>query len=565
MNKGVRICLDLTRPNTQTVFVRIIWNPTECTQFFSLPAWTPGSYTIRDHVQFMHSVNAKQNNKNIEIKRLSVNTWQLESSVNLPLELEYEIEARSLTVRTSYMDNNFASLCLASILVEVKGFKKSQYLIEINKPINWDLVTPLKGNGVLQADNFDELVDSPIHLGNFDRLDFSVRGYAHQINIHGTTPQALPKSLLSDISRICETTCNLIQTDPPSGDRYQFILLLLDQGYGGLEHDNSCVLHYSWKRLCEPSGYRKLLQLIGHEYLHQWNIRRLRPDDYIIYNYNEARISDTLWFVEGVTSYFDLVLPYIAGLSKLDDLLEDFSDEIKRFYSTNGRKIQTLNDSSREAWVKLYKSTKASLNTQISYYNYGTIIALCLDIKLRIVGSSLASILRQMWKNFGESSIGYRNHDIFKLINSLDISISSQLESWLDTTDTLELEPILSLVGLTLSSSSEILSNIGLELNEQDDHVNIERVDLNSPAQAAGLVSGDILISINEFHIRSIHVSKLVFKNFDEYTILYSRTGRIYKTKIQGITIKENACQVSINQNANKAQKEFREKWLEFF
>ena len=94
--------------------------------------------------------------------------------------------------------------------------------------------------------------------------------------------------------------------------------------------------------------------MIGHEYLHQWNVRRLRPKEYIIYDYNQPVISDSLWFAEGITSYYDLALPFIAGLTTKNEFLDDLSEEISLVLSTRGRKFQSLADSSRETWIKLY-------------------------------------------------------------------------------------------------------------------------------------------------------------------------------------------------------------------
>ncbi|MFL0781997.1 MAG: signal protein PDZ, partial [Prochlorococcus sp.] len=67
-----------------------------------------------------------------------------------------------------------------------------------------------------------------------------------------------------------------MQSAPPCGNRYQLVIQMLDQGYGGLEHDHGAVLQYSWGAMTGTDGYRQLLQLVGHEYLHQWNVRRLR-------------------------------------------------------------------------------------------------------------------------------------------------------------------------------------------------------------------------------------------------------------------------------------------------
>ena len=53
--------------------------------------------------------------------------------------------------------------------------------------------------------------------------------------------------------------------------------------------------------------------------------------------------------------------------------------------------------SAEEAWVKLYKATPASRDSQVSYYRLGAAVAFCLDVRLRSLGSSLAALLRHLW------------------------------------------------------------------------------------------------------------------------------------------------------------------------
>ena len=174
--------------------------------------------------------------------------------------------------------------------------------------------------------------------------------------------------------------------------------------------------------LTNDDGYRKLLQIIGHEYFHQWNIRRLRPKEYVTYNYTKAIISEGLWFAEGVTSYFDLAIPMIAGITSPDDFLIDLSNDITSILNTPGRHIHSLSDSSKEAWVKLYNSTPASKESQINYYKFGTILSLCLDIKLRLYESSLAELLRNLYQKFNNNckQLGIIARSVCRGLNFVD-------------------------------------------------------------------------------------------------------------------------------------------------
>ena len=182
-----------------------------------------------------------------------------------------------------------------------------------------------------------------------------------------------------------------MQSDPPSRAPYQLVLQLLDQGYGGLEHDNASVM-YSGPVCRRRVGCGAFA--VDHEYLHQWNVRRLRPRDYVPYRYDKPVVSEGLWFAEGVTSCFDLFLP-LLGLLQSSRLAGGPGGRSSHVLLNPGTQLQSLADSSREAWVRLYKQTPANARSQVSYYRLGTAIAFCRDVGLvrRITGSHPAAAL----------------------------------------------------------------------------------------------------------------------------------------------------------------------------
>ena len=384
------------------------WTPQWNRQILQLPVWTPGSYTVRDHAQHLHSLRLSNGSTVQKVRRLSPSRWLCELTTLEPVTLSYAIESRDLTVRTGLLDPDFASLSLASVAMEIEGFRWMPHHLEVSAPSHWQVHLPLESSvkGWLAPD-FDALIDTPLHAGPFAVEPFTVHGHRHELLLIGAPPFGWPESFISDIERVCQATCDLMGTPPPAGDRYQLVLQLLEKGYGGLEHDHSAVLQFNWSALASKKGYRQLLQLVGHEYLHQWNVRRLRPVELRPYNYSQPVICEGLWFAEGITSYYDLFLPLWAGCTDQTMLLEDFGEELSSVLMSPGRSIQSLSMSAEEAWVKLYKATPASRDTQISYYRLGAAVAFCLDVRLRSFGSSLPVLLRHLWSFFGEQRRGF--------------------------------------------------------------------------------------------------------------------------------------------------------------
>ncbi|WP_114992845.1 M61 family metallopeptidase [Synechococcus sp. UW179A] len=529
----VHVALDLRVPASQLLWVELRWSPTQPRQTWTLPVWTPGSYTVRDPSQHLHSLSVEQAGQTLVARRRSPETWELECRVSEPITLRYALEARQLTVRTNHVDPLFASLCLSAVVMLVEGQRWNQHLLQVLLPTAWSVVCPLpQNNGFFLAEDFDHLVDAPVHAGELHVETLRVREVSHELVLIGTPPAGWSSTLPAEIESICAAVCALMDSDPPSQQPYQLVLQLLDQGYGGLEHDNSSVMQFPWTRLLEEGGTRSLLQLIGHEYLHQWNVRRLRPSEYVPYRYDKPVISEGLWFAEGITSYFDLALPLLSGFSSRLDLLEDLAADLSHVLLNPGTRIQSLADSSREAWVRLYKQSPANARSQISYYKLGTALAFCLDVRLRQAGGSLARSLRLLWSQLGIHGRGYTRQELMDVIGSTSPELASQLHTWLDDCDSIPVESCLKALGLQLEPVMATHPDAGWILREKEGSVWIDRTVSSGAAESAGLVPGDELLAIRNWRCRNLQRSQQLLHGADECQVFYSRRGQIDSTEL---------------------------------
>ncbi len=564
MDQIVEVHLDLRNANKQLVKVEIKWKPKSNLQRILLPTWTPGSYTIRDHSQNIYNISIEQLGQNIELTRENTSEWSFKSLGNDYAKLSYEVQATNLTVRTCYIDNKFASLCLPALIMLVSEQRDNKHTLELDLPENWASYVPLKGEKIISAIDYDELIDAPIHAGLLPRMTFTIGSIPHELIIVGEHPDCLPETFIDDVKKICKAVCKIHDVQEPIAKSFQIVIQLIEDLYGGLEHDNSFVIQYSWREIIDPKGYRKFLQLIAHEYLHQWNIRRLRPVEYIRYDYTRPIISDSLWFAEGITSYFDLVIPYIAFITNYESILEDLSKEINLYLNTPGRYCQSLADSSREAWVKLYKSTPSSINNQISYYRLGTLLAFCLDVELRTLDSSLSRLLREMFANKELLITGYSRTDILKRLEEIDSTLPSKLNIWLDTTASIPLIECLNKLGLDLESKPKHPFFLGLKVKNELNSILIKSVISDSPAAIAGLITNDELIAIDNFRVKRQEDLYLLFKAGTESTIIYCRRGNLYECKIIPSFDKEKEWFIVANTTTAKSEEELLRKWLDF-
>ena len=560
---GVRISIDLCEPARQQLKVKLEWTPRVHHQSWLMPSWTPGSYTVRDHAQHLHSLQLQQSGRAIRCKRVAPSCWTAELLNLDPVCLTYTLEARQLTVRTNHLDPDFASLCLPAVVMLIDGERWNPHHLQLRLPTDWlgHLPLPRVDDGY-EAKDFDHLVDAPVHAGPFDSRPFTVCGHQHELLTIGEPPMGWPLTLQADIEAVCEAACTLMGTPPPAGDCYQLVIQLLDQGYGGLEHDHSSVLQFSWEALTKKDGYRQLLQLIGHEYFHQWNVRRLRPGAYVPYRYDKAEISDGLWFAEGITSYFDLTLSLLADKSDRQTFLEDLGKDISHVLLNPGCNIQSLADSSREAWLRLYKQTAANSVAQISYYRLGTVISFCLDVQLRQSGSALSCVVRDLWQRLGRYGKGYEPTDLIQAVAAHNMALAELLPTWLETTMAAPIHESLSALGLQAVAIHAKHPNVGLQLSKQKGRFIINKVSPNGPAEHAGLVPGDELIGAHDWRLRGLDHWQALLQGPEQIPVLYARRGRLSSTILKKSDPIVEQWEISWDPRASSSQKDLRDRWF---
>ena len=505
MTGSVQVQLDLSNPQSHLVGVQLSFEAPHQKQRVSLPGWTPGSYLIRDYVKQLEGLKAHQQGQALSITRTDPASWCLEADpAGGPVTITYAVMATELTVRTCHLDQDHGFLALAAVVLEVEGKRWHPHQLRCRLPQDWSAFVPLpqEPTGAWLASDLDHLIDSPFEAGPHQEHHFAVHGVPHRWVTWFADPATEAwfvgrhPEFFNDVEQICRACCRLMGQSVPASSDYLFILHLLDEGYGGLEHDDSTVLVYGRRNLEAENGYRKLLQLIAHEYFHQWNVRRLTPAELRPIDYQRATVIPTLWFAEGVTSYLDQLLPLQAGLTAAADYFKDLGEDLSRYLLSPGRQVQTLRESSEEAWVKLYKADAYSASSQISYYLKGAVVSLCLDLHLRRHHSSLAQVMRSLWQSHGRHRRGYQEADLFAAFEAEVPGLAVLLRRWLTDVDDPDCSGYLLDVGLALEPEMSSHPWTGMTTRQDAGRLVVQRVQRHSPAERAGLMVGDELIGL---------------------------------------------------------------------
>ncbi len=500
-------------------------------QLFSLPAWIPGSYMIRDFAKNIVTIEAECGNQGVALKKLDKQTWQAAPCAGV-LTLRYTVYAWDLSVRTAHFDQSHAYFNGTSLFLRVHGQDEKPCSVELlpaegDAYQQWRVATTLPLNGAqlygfggYQAADYDELIDHPVEMADFTLIEFEARGTPHAMVISGKH-YADGERLATDLKKICETEIDLFG-ELPEMERYLFMVMAVGEGYGGLEHRSSTSLICSRDDLPQigeekiSEGYRSFLGLCSHEYFHTWNVKRIKPAAYLPYDLQAETHTPLLWFFEGVTSYYDDLTLYRSGCIDKESYLELLGQQITRLLRTPGRGKQTVSESSFDTWTKLYKADENAANAIISYYNKGAVIALCLDLTLRKEShnkKSLDDVMRALWQQHGKPLLGVSSEGLEQLIEEASgIELKPFFERTLRTTEELPLAVLLAEFGIELrlrpSEGQEDKGGkagnaktpphyTGLRLGDDSLGAKVNAVLNNSPAHQAGISAGDIIIAID--------------------------------------------------------------------
>lgn len=546
----------------------------EKTLDLKMPVWTPGSYLVREYSRHLQNftANSTENKINLTWEKIAKNHWLINTKNESNITIKYQIYANDLTVRTNHLDATHGYFNGAALFLNIPNYENLPLKITINIPqSSWEVSTSLPKINSLEntflAENFDTLVDSPFEIGTQKIYNFEVENKPHQWVIWGEGNIEIEK-LIKDTEKIIKTEEKIFGNLPY--DNYFFLLHLSAGGFGGLEHKNCCVLNYPRFGFKKQEKYYRFIQLVAHEYFHLWNVKRIRPKALETFDYDQENYTTSLWFSEGTTSYYDMIIPLRAGIYNHKTFFELLSKDISQYLTIPGRNIQPLGESSFDAWIKLYRRDAYSNNNQISYYLKGQFVTLLLDLLIRNNTDnekSFDDVMKAMWLKFGQQEIGFTPEQLQVEIEAIaNTNLREFFHLYLDTTAGLPFNQYFEPFGLKLEAQidNNMPPYLGLSIQKKNGIEEIIFVDANSPAGKAGIDAGDELLAINGFRVTVDNLTErlLDYQGNDVIKLTYFHQEELRNVEIKLASPQPSSYQVKIIDNPTIKQKEMLKKWL---
>ncbi|WP_309742838.1 M61 family metallopeptidase [Chamaesiphon sp. OTE_20_metabat_361] len=533
-----------------------------------MPVWTPGSYLVREYAkQIQNLVAVSATGRKLGVHKVAKNHWQIQTNDSSKISISYQVFANELTVRTNHLDATHGYFNPAALCFYVPGFENCPIELRIIPPNpDWQVTTPLPqiGHQTFLADDFDTLVDSPFEIGTQRIYDFTVLDIPHQLVVWGEGNLA-PHSAIEDIKKIVEVEANIFGGLPY--EKYIFLLHLSPASGGGLEHKNCCSLLYPRFNFQGAEKHNRFMQLVAHEFFHLWNVKRIRPAALEKFDYDRENYTPSLWFSEGTTSYYDLVIPRRAGVYDDREFLAELSKEITRFLTTPGRLVQPLSESSFDAWIKLYRPDANSSNSQMSYYLKGEMVTLLLDLLIRdrTQGTkSFDDVLVTMWEQFGKAEIGFTEIQLKQIIESIaDRDLTEFYDRYIHGIEELPFNEYLAPFGIELQPVEASMPYLGINVKTEHGKEAIKSVAAHSPAQLAGIDPGDELLAIDGYKITADKLNDRLksYQPGQEISVSFFHADRLMSVSIVLATPQPQQYQLRSIEQPDKRQHQLFKAW----
>ena len=443
-----------------------------------------------------------------------------------------------------------------------------------------------RGFGRYRAGNYDELIDHPVEISDFAKIEFQAAGIPHCLIVAGRFQTDLER-IAADLTQLCEAHIGFFGQPAPF-DHYCFLGLAVGEGYGGLEHRASSSLIFRRDDLPKigesgvPRDYQRFLSLCSHEYFHTWNIKRIKPAAFSPYRLDRRNHTRLMWVFEGITSYYQDLMLLRCDLIGTETYLRRLGQLLTRVYRAPGRFKQSIADSSFDAWDRLYKPESNSANATISYYSKGALVAMALDLTIRNgSGGTLDHVMTELWRRFGEEGRGVGEAEFESLSQDVTgMDLSDFYERAVRGTEDLAIADLLADFGVNLkfrqaaapddasglpSTQSEPLLGLGFRYAARPGGgLQVRSVIEGGSAEGGGVNVGDLLIAIDGLRVTAQNFAKRLARldSGETVPVTVFRGDELLELSVALAEADADICVLSLEEEVDSDALTRRQAWL---
>lgn len=385
---------------------------------------SPGRYRLHDFARNVYSLRASDGQgRDLEAVRVDPHGWRIDGHDG-DVTVRYTVYGDLISGTYSSIDETHAKLNPPSVFLWSPGLEDRPVELRIERPEDtWRAITQLESTDdpdVFRAPDLQYFFDSPIEVSDFslhewrsEGPDGRSQGFRFAFHHLGTAEEE--RSYVEQTKRIVLETAAVFGEYPDFDyGVYTFTADYLPWGHGdAMEHRNSTPLssQYSLAEAAEDH-----LETLVHEFIHAWNVERLRPASLEPFDFDRINMSAELWFAEGFTNYYDGLLLARSGAWSKERFLADTGRTIDRLLRSPAPTYGSPRDMAQHAAFRdraAWRDPQNAHNTYLHYYFYGDAVGLALDLMLRSEWETdLDAVMRRLWVRFGRSETPYAESDL---------------------------------------------------------------------------------------------------------------------------------------------------------
>ena len=505
------IYVDLTIDEISTPFIQL-----------QLPVWRPGRYELVNFAKSLKRFDAFDNNDNVlAYTKLTKDLWVIETNGANKIKVTYSYHTSEINAGNCFADETQLYVNPVHLCMYIPNRMHEKHTVELAIPDTYKIATSLKrDNGILLAESFDELADSPIMASANLQSDFYViNGIKFWLHFVGECKPDFEK-MKSDFYKFTKTQLSFWGGFPV--DEYHFMFQILPfKYYHGVEHQKSTVISIGpGYNLNKGKTYEDVLGVSCHELFHTWNIKYIRPVEMLPYDFTRENYARTGYVYEGFTTYYGDLLLFTSGVFSVQDYFNTLEERLLKHFHNYGRFNLSVAHSSWETWLDGYVPGAPYRKTSI--YDEGNLVAFMLDILIMKHTNNqkgLRDVCRELYNDFGKKIKGYSENDIITLCEkAAGISLKNFFEKYVYGTEDFEtqLKECFDYIDIELiKEKSQYLceSIYGFKTIDFGNNRKVSLIAPYSPSWKAGLSIGDEIISVNGYTLKND------FNNWMDYFI----------------------------------------------
>jgi predicted metalloprotease with PDZ domain len=532
----------------------------------TLPNWRPGRYEMGNFAKNIRGFDVLGIHGNsLPFQKTSKNEWIIQTQGNTEIRVKYDYYAAELNAGSTWLDEQQLYMNPVNCLVYVTDFREEPCTIQLQIPndyqVAWDLPALLQQN-FYSAENYDRLADAPfIASAKLKNHSFETGNHRFHLWIMGSEKPPFEK-LESDFRKFCDAQLEAMGALP--GPEYHFLFQVLPiPWYHGVEHTYSTVCALGPEPLVfDGNGYNDLLGVSSHELYHAWNVKTIRPAEMQPYDYKQENYSRLGWIYEGITTYYGDQFLIRSGAFNEAQYFETLNEKLHKHFVSYGRLNQSVADASFDTWLDGY--VPGIPHRKSSIYTEGSLIALILDMEIRKLSNDEKSL--DDFMRYLKGKQVYSKETLLEGLYNLGLKDCVEFyESYIEKPGILEplLKESLNRVGIEVNEKkmfSEGEHTWGFVIQEQAAGYFCGLVAPNSPAEKAGMRSGDQVLAINGMRISKNWKKQLGVSDRLSLHVFSSErlTERTLQKNDSNYFLSREACLIK---EMNTAQQEALKKW----